>query len=166
MTLKNIIFAWDSAGALIIFVTSSVLLPNHIINELAKDLYLIGITVLSIVFALYFAALAIIVSSGDNLFIKFLEMDDHLYTEIINHFKFSLVWIFIALIYSIISYIVTSILLGKGCDSQSKWFMVIFNSLFAYGLLVSFFSIWDSMRYAKYRAKFLLIEKEDKESKS
>jgi len=159
MKIKAIFISWDLILSVMIAVLFYLLLPNLIDIAFAKDLYGIGISVLSIVFSVYFAALAIIISSGDNEFVKFLEEDENLYSELIFTFKFSLIILFIALIYSILLYIQCSFKISQNIKLQSSVFLVIFTFLFFYGLFASLNATFDSIKYAKYRTKFLLLTK-------
>lgn len=159
MKIKSIFLSWDIILSIVISVLFYFNVPCLIDIVFAKDLYSIGISVLSIVFSVYFAALAIIISAGDNEFVKFLEEDENLYSELIFTFKFSLIILFIALIYSIILYIQTPFKISQDIKFQNRIFVVIFSFLFFYGLFASLNATLDSIKFAKYRTKFLLITK-------
>jgi hypothetical protein len=154
MRAKDIIRSWDFLLAFIICIIAIVTLASFVGNELSKDLYGVGISVLSIVFSVYFAALAIIISSGDDDFIYFLEEVGD-YSRIIKTFRFSLIALFIALLYSIVMYTVTSVWINDKILTQPKWFLVGFSFLFLYSLFVAFGTVVDAINYAKARADFL-----------
>jgi glucan phosphoethanolaminetransferase (alkaline phosphatase superfamily) len=134
--------------------------PYRVNNAFAKDIYGVGISVLSIVFSVYFAALAIIISSSDDSFIMFLEEEGD-YTALISSFKFSLSILFFALLYSLIIFSVTSAWIVQECKMQSFWYLVGFSLLFLWGLFAAFNATRDSIMYAQYRARFLKIKKQN-----
>lgn len=155
MTLERIFFSIDFILALIVSCIIFIVLPYQVPNTIAQDIYFVGISVLSIVFSLYFAALAVIVSSGDNRFITFLELEGRYYTRLLATFKYSLIVILVSLIFSILMYCLTSFILSQEELSQSIWYLTFFSFLFSYSLLVALMSILDSINYAKYRAIYL-----------
>jgi len=157
--LKQIVISWDFGISLLLTIISSQILASSVSSEFAKDIYGVGISVLSILFSVYFAALALIITSGDDDFVHFLEEEGD-YTGIIDTFKFSLLSLFSALVYSILVYTFTSAQiyqqhLGKPYTSQSEVFLWIFIFLFSYGLFAALNSTLDSITYAVFRTKFL-----------
>lgn len=158
MKIKDILFSWDFITSVIIAVVFYFILPYWIKNDFAKNLYDIGISVLSIVFSVFFAALAIIISSSDDDFVRFLEQQGD-YTAIIDTFKFSLFLLFVALVYSIILSIITSFWTNEKNINQQFHFVVVFIFLFFYGLFATFNSTFDAIKYSKYRTDYLGIKK-------
>jgi hypothetical protein len=128
--------------------------PNEISNNTATDVYNMGIAVLSIVFSVFFASLALISSSGDDDFVLYLD-SKKVYKELISLMKFSMTSIFVALLIAIFSYINTYLLIEMELKSQSKVLMVIFIFFFMYGLLASLTVALDSMKYTNLRVSFL-----------
>ena len=154
MRISNILMSWDIIVAAIVAVILYFVLPTQIDNDFASTVYGIGITVLSIVFSVYFAALAIIISSGDNDFIHFLE-DGGNYTTIISSFRFSLILLFVSLVSSIIMSVITAILGINNIDAQHKFVLSIFSFLFSYSLFATAISSLDAIRYAERRVVFI-----------
>jgi hypothetical protein len=154
MKIKNIIISWDFITALIMTVIIAFVLPSRIKTEFASSLYETGISVLSIVFSVYFAALAIIISSSDDDFVKFLEKDGD-YSAIVDSFKFSLALLFIALIYSILLFSISSFWISETCLIQSSLWLIVFIFLFLYSMFAALNSTLDSLKYAKFRTRFL-----------
>lgn len=150
--------SWDFGIAVITAILAFILLPTPINNNFAKDVYGVGISVLSIVFSVYFAALAIIISSSDDDFVRFLERSGH-YSRIVATFEWTLLSLFIALIYSIALYVFTASWIDATQTGQSKLMFVIFGLLFVYSLFAAFFATGDALKYARYRAKFVNQEK-------
>lgn len=126
---------------------------------LARDFYSVGISVLAIVFAVFFAALATIVSASDNEFVSFMEVDGS-YTAIIAAFNVSLGLTLVALMFSLFAYAITSLVGVAATDYQPKWFFVIFTLQFFWGLFATYNSAWDAIRYAEFRARFLKKKRE------
>lgn len=158
--LKKIIWSWDIGLAFIIALLIYYVAPENVSVQFAQDAYSIGVSVLSIIFSVFFAALAIIMSATDNEFIRFLEKDNS-FTRIINTFRVSLLILFLALLYSLLLYCWTSYSIVNCNKLQSKWFIVIFAFLFSYGLFASVQSISDAITYSKYRTRFLMSKKKD-----
>lgn len=157
MKLRNIIWSWDFIFSLVAAGLTYLLLPHWVSNEFAKDLYSIGISVLSIVFSVYFAALAIIMSSSDDAFIRFLE-EKKQYTTIIQSFELSLAVLFVALIFSIGIYASTSFWISTQCAGQRVWWLIAFAFLFFYGMLTAASSTLNAITYSKFRSRFLSTE--------
>jgi len=162
--LKSVLIAPDFIVSLLVFVLTINLSPDKLSNEFAKDVYSIGITVLSIVFSVYFAALAIIISSSDNDFIDFLDQEGG-YVSLIQNFRFSLGILFIALLYSIVIYVFTVIWFYNKHPDQSKWLFSLFSFVATYGLLSTVAATNDAINFALYRAKFLRKIREIKSKK-
>ena len=156
MKLKDILLSWDLLCALIIAGFIGIISPFWLPNEFVKDLYSIGISVLSIIFSVFFAALAIIMSSSDDEFVVFLEEEGD-YTKIITSFEVSLGIIFVALIYSIIIYGISSYWFVNKHINQQYYWLSIFCFLFLYGLFAVANSAIDAMLFSKYRTNYLKI---------
>lgn len=98
--LKSLLISSDFIIALVLSIVVLILNPEKIKLGIAKEIFEVAIAVLSIVFSVYFAALAVVITSGDNEFIKFLEKDGS-YSHIIWTLKITLLLLFFALIVSI-----------------------------------------------------------------
>lgn len=154
MKLKDVFWAWDFLSAFVLSLMVNYILPYWVSNEFAHDLYGIGISVLSIVFSVYFAALAVIISSSDDDFVRFLEEEGD-YTAIISTFQFSLAALFVALLYSLVMYAFAASWISSKFESQPHWWLGIFCFLFLYGLFAALNSTLDSIKYAKFRTRYL-----------
>ena len=84
MKVKEIIVSMDFGAALAVGILLRLSVGPEISSEAAADTFNLAITVLSVVFAMFFAALAIIISASDNDFVAFLG--DH-YISIIDSFR-------------------------------------------------------------------------------
>ncbi|MBW4694279.1 MAG: DUF4747 family protein [Lyngbya sp. HA4199-MV5] len=163
--IKYILLSWDfplsiAIGALLYF-----LLPETVPNAFAKDVYGVAISILSIIFPLHFAALTIIMSSSDDSFVLFLE-EKNRYTAIIFIFRFSLLSLFAALVFSIFAYVNTLVLTVEGFSDQRKYLFSIFASIFSYGLCATLTTTLDAITYGLMRSKFLRAKKATTEAKS
>ncbi len=154
MKIKNVIISWDFIFSILLAIAAWLFLPYWVANQFTITLYEIGISVLSIIFSVFFAALAIIISSSDDDFVRFLEEKGD-YTAIIETFKFSLTVLFIALVYSIILTVITSHWITQNHLNQQFYFITIFCFLFFYGLFATFNSTYDAIKYSKYRTIYL-----------
>lgn len=158
MKIKDIIISWDFILAVIIAVGLTFVSSFWVSNTFVLTAYEIGISVLSIVFSVFFAALAIIISSSDDDFVNFLEEEGD-YTAIIQTFKFSLLLLFIALVYSIILTLITSYWLNNEHKNQQYYFIVIFTFLFSWSLFATLNSALDAIKYSTYRTQYLNTKK-------
>lgn len=156
MTPKDVFWSWDFLAALGSSLLLAFLVPAGISVSFAKDLFGVGISVLSIVFSVFFAALAIIISASDNDFVVFLEEEGH-YTAIIQTFKVSLLALFVALIYSLVLYAFTAAAASAFVQGQHWLWFCVFVFLFLYGLFSAFNSALDAIRYAQTRASYLSV---------
>jgi hypothetical protein len=156
MKLREILTSWDVLAAAAISLATALRVPQWAPNVLVKDFYGTGIAVLSIVFSVFFAALAIIMSSSDDDFVAFLE-EEKGYTRIVNTFRFTLILLFVALLSGLFLYVYSSIRLQVKVECQSKWWSVVFEFLFLYSLLAALSGALDSVSYSKYRSRFISI---------
>jgi len=160
--VRSILLAPDILLSFLIALLVWYLSPDKISNEFSRDIYSVGITVLSIVFSAYFAALAIMISSSDNEFVEFLEQEGG-YTTLIGNFRFSLAVLLSALIYSIVLYTLSTVwFYGKRVE-QPEYLFIFFVFISTYGLLATFAASNDAINYALYRAKFLRLRKEQED---
>lgn len=161
MKLKDIILSWDLCISLIITLISCYLMPQMLEIKFCISFYNVGITVLAIVFSLFFAALAIIMTSSDNDFIEFLEENND-FTALLKMFKFTLIILFISLFYSIILYVASDYFatLYKDNFLQNKILFLSFEFLFSYGLLSTALCINDTIKFSQYRALFMKKKKQ------
>lgn len=154
--VKMVLWSPDTGIATLVTVIVGICLPQILRADFAVSFYGVGISVLSIVFSLFFAALAIIMASPDNEFIDYLEEGGH-YTDLMFTFKFTLIILFVSLGYSIILNVYTDFFAKtKGGDFHtSKIPFVIFVFLFTYSLVSTGLSVKDTLMFSKYRITFL-----------
>lgn len=153
---KAVLVSWDIFASIALGLLTFFVLPEYLNIVFTKSFYSIGISVLSIIFSLFFAALAIIMSSSDNDFIQFLEEKNN-FTGLLWTFKYTLALLFISLIYSIVFYTISEYLIE---NSKANWEMhklifVIFEFLFCYSMLATFLAVLDTIQFSKFRAVFL-----------
>ncbi len=150
MRLRSIVLSWDLLLAVILGLVFLVSLPESVPVTAAKDIYGVSISVLAIVFSVFFAALAIIITASDDDFVRFLEEEGH-YSTLIWSFRYSLLLLFIALIWSIMLYARSAISSG----TESKWLLVVFSAFALYSLFAAAASSFDAITYADFRRRFL-----------
>src|ERR1039458_778761 len=102
--IRRVIYSYDLILATLAALATAILCPSVISISMAKDFYGVGISVLSIVFSIFFAALAIVMSAGDNEFVAFLH-ENGAYSEIIWNFRFTVMILFGSLMLSIADYV-------------------------------------------------------------
>jgi|GEM_PF-524837 len=155
MRVRRIILSMDFVVGAVTGLTVYFFSGHWIGNGFAKDLYGVGISVLAIVFSVYFAGLAIIMASSDDEFVQFLEQEGD-FTAIVTAFQDALHILFSALIYSIVLYGYTAYRIERHIEHQGKYFLALFAFLFAWGLLGALMATRDSIRYSVLRSRFVL----------
>jgi len=165
MKLRRILLSWD----LLLPLSSSLVLgwwlPEWVPSELAKDYYGIGITVLSILFAVFLAALVVIITASDDDFITFLE-ETGAYSAIVANFRFSLRLLFVAMMYSLVFYAYTAARISNTVHHQAKYFLTVFCFLFLWSLFATFSSTEDAIMYRNYRQKFTEAKQRSRNSRA
>lgn len=154
MNWRSLFFALDFWAACAASVLVRVTLPALIKNELAKDFYGVGLSILAILFSVFFAALAIIMASTDDEFVKFMEAAGD-YSRLISTMRFTLYSLFIALIVSILLYVYSAYRISSGVGCQHWWLLDSFSFLFIYALFASLSTTHDAIRYSQNRVRFL-----------
>jgi hypothetical protein len=167
---KSVFLSWDFCVATILSLGVLFFAPASISNEVSRDIYNIGVTSLSIIFSVYFAALAMIITSSDNDFIDFFDQEND-YSKLIKSFRFVLAILLISLLVSIGLYTISTVLFYEKKPTQVKSFMVLFSFLGPYSLIATFLASNDAIQYALLRAKYLKVmrnikaaKKQDRES--
>jgi hypothetical protein len=156
MKLRSILISLDIWAAFAAAIAAYSLFPKWVPNEVAKDLFGVGIGVLSIIFSVFFAALAIIMAATDDEFLRFLNSEGD-YDAIIATFKYTLILLFSALITSLVLYARSAVLLSSSVKHQSRWFMEVFSFLFLYSLFASLSATRDAIRYSEFRSQFVML---------
>lgn len=153
--IKRIFVSYDFFLAIGGGVVIDLAFPKLLPASFAKDVYGSGMSVLAILFSVYFAALAIIMASSDDAFVAFLEEVGD-YSRLIRTFRFSLTILFIALICSLVLYTRTAFLYAGHVMYQNKWWLVGFGFIFLWGLFAAATSTWDAIEYSKCRSRYVL----------
>jgi len=156
---RTYILSYDTLIALLLTIGCLIFLPDWIKGDLIKDLLSMGIGVLSIIFSIFFAALAFIIGASDDEFVAFLE-EDGLFSTLINTFKWTVISLFVALLYSIFIYIIIAFKISQD-DTYvfSEILMAIFCFLFFYSLIATMTSTNDAIKYSKRRITFVSLKK-------
>jgi len=157
---KSVLFSWDLWCALGLIVIMAFVVRHDVTAQTAKGVFEISVTVLSIVFSVFFAGLAVLITAGDNEFVKFLE-EDGAYREIIWTFKFTLFLLFFALISAIVLFVSVLPLDDLQLYTFPKWLLLLFGFITTYSLFAAFNSSLDTIKYAEYRARFIEIMREE-----
>ena len=111
--------------------------------------------------------MAIIMSSSDNDFIEFLE-EKNTFTELLWSFKFTLFVLFLSLILSILLYSGTSYWIETNHNEtwlQDYRLLLLLQFCFLYGMIATWFSIIDTVKFSQFRSEFLKEQKIKKQKK-
>lgn len=158
--LGKIILSYDFIISLTLAIGIRIALCNDISLIFARDLYSTAISIFSIMFSVYFAAIAIMSSSNDNEFAKYL-IKEGLYTEIVWTQRYTLYTILVSLLTAFIFYGICAYKLGDVPESNKHLYtfsrdqLVVSIAILTYGLLAAFSVASDAIRYAHYRSAFL-----------
>jgi|SRR5579883_308306 len=151
---KSVLTGWDAFASLVPVLFGAWLLPDVIKNSVAAGFYSSGMAILAIMFSVYFAALAIILSASGDDFVRWMERNRS-YSELIWSFKFTLVVLFISLIAAVTGYSCTAFSPASG--EQSRWCLIAFGWIATYALFATFYATMDAAKYCQNRAEYLRI---------
>jgi hypothetical protein len=159
------LLSYDTLVAVLLTLGCLYFLPQWISGDLIKDLLSMGIGVLSIIFSIFFAALAFIIGASDDEFVGFLE-EYGLFTKLINTFKWTVGSLFVSLFYSIIVYIIASFKLSESKDYVfSEILLAVFCFLFFYSLIATMISTNDAIKYSNRRIKYVNLKRNEDDKK-
>jgi len=154
LKLTDFIISPDLIISCVVCVICYLILPECLNNTMLLNTYGTAISALSIIFSVFFAALSFLISNSSDNFVKYLK-EKGFYKQLISLYKFTLISSFIALVYTIVLYLITNWWISVKCDSQTKWLFIIFIFLFCYSLIATFMSALDSIKYENKRIEFL-----------
>jgi len=158
MKLKYIFVSWDFITALFVFLFSFIVLPKEIFAEDAINIYQVGVTILSLIFSIYFASMAFILSSSDDEFVLFLEEKGH-FTYLIESFSYTLKVVFIALMFSLSFLIMNFFVMEKiVAPINSRFIVSLFLLIGSYSLFCVIGTTMDSIKFVKYRIEYLKVK--------
>lgn len=155
--LKTYLRSWDTVAGLVGFVLAVALLPEELDVGFLKALFSVSVGALSIIFAVYFAALTTVTSSGNDDFITFLDFHGHL-LPILRAFRVTLLALFIALIYAFGMFAAIAFAASLGVDAMHRWTVIVFSPLAAYSLVAALMMALDAIQYAQKRAMFFRLD--------
>lgn len=160
--IESLFISLDFISAFCISIVLLIICPKKIEISLIIEILRIAISVLSIIFSVYFAALAIIITSGDDDFIDFLE-ENGSYSHIIWTFKVTLLLLFFSLVISILIFvwIIPYDEVAIVIRWFPKWGLILYSTFSSWSLFAAANATLDAIRYAEYRAKFIAINKKD-----
>ena len=158
MRLKHIFFSWDFVAALSIFIFGLFVLPHQIYAQEAINIYQVGVTTLSLIFSIYFASMAFILSSSDDDFVLFLEEKEH-FTYLIESFSYTLKGVFISLMYSLFFLIMNFFVEENVAVAiNNKLIISLFLLIGSYSLFCVIGTTMDSIKFVKFRIDYLKIK--------
>lgn len=160
---KSFFWSYDFGISLAIGIILYVVLPEFLSMKFMLTYYEIIITTISIVFSLMFASCSILMSSSDNDFINFLnEKND--FDNLLWTFRITLIALFLSLIYALVIFVATNYIVEMAKEDevwvQHKIFFTTLSSITIYGLVATFLSVEDTLKFSKFRSRFLKDRKE------
>lgn len=160
---KSFFWSYDFSISLAIGIILYIVLPEFLSMKFMLTYYEIIITTISIIFSLMFASCSILMSSSDNDFINFLnEKND--FDNLLWTFRITLFALFISLIYALVIFVATNYIVEMAKEGevwvQHKIFFTTLSSITIYGLIATFLSVEDTLKFSKFRSRFLKDKKE------
>ncbi len=156
MKINTYILSWDFILSIIITLVTAIFLQFEVKASFTLGIYNIGISVISIIFSLFFASMAILITNQDDDFLLFLEENND-FSEIISGFKFTLVALFTCLMISIIFFFYTSYLISEYTDKLivSTVFLYFFEFFFFYSLFSTLLCVFDTIKFSLVHLEFI-----------
>lgn len=152
--IEKILISWDTFFSLLAMLIACLVTPNCLDNKFCYSIYEMAITILAIIFSIFFASLTVIMAFPDNEFISVIENDEKkLFTQLIGFFKDTLFALFISLLYTIILY-VFSLYYGDTA-SGNRILFISFIGIFIYSLVATIIAVNVTLSITTSRAKFL-----------
>jgi hypothetical protein len=122
----------------------------------ASAVYSTSISVLAIIFAVFFAALAVIITAPVDDFIRFMEQGDQFYTELVRSYRWCLYWLFGALASGMVLFTRCAFVQHPESYHEPRWVIVSFVSIVAYALAATLSAVGDCITFAQTRAEFAM----------
>ncbi|MFN2303448.1 MAG: hypothetical protein ACK2TV_06920 [Anaerolineales bacterium] len=159
--IKSVVLSWDFLTALLIIVVFALIVPVTLPVGIAREIFSVSVSVLSIVFSIFFAALAVVMTAGDNQFVGFLKRYE-LYEPILWSYRLTLLLLFFSLLLSLILYIAilpmsANVMLQEPDPAYPSWILLIFGFFAFWSLFATANAALDAIRYAQYRASYMDI---------
>lgn len=158
--VETYILSYDTILGLIALILGILFVPEKIENSVCIAVYGTAIAVLSIIFSIFFASLAVILAFPDNEFIIFIERGNRLFSRMLAYFKATLFILFASLIFNIVIYIHAS-LNGYNTEYNRPIFLV-FLFIFTYSLIATITAVIVTLKLTQSRSDYLArrIERE------
>ena len=118
---------------------------------------------MAIVFAIVFAAIAVIAAGGESSFIAFLQRENSGFSRLLNSFGRTLDVLFVALVLSLAEFGYAVFKISTGAKDQPKIFLTVFIFMLSYALLAARLMGADAIDFAKTRASFA-VDEEDRQA--
>jgi len=149
--LWGLVASWDFLVAVIVVLLCAWVLPSRLPSCTAEAIALASVSMLSIIFSVFFAGLAVLLSSSDS-FVLFLEEEGD-YSHLLTIYQLTLASLFLALVVSLALFVLCQF---SSQYIRSVWFSLYLGIVF-YSLFATMGSVQDSIRFARSRAEYLLV---------
>lgn len=147
-------YAAAMAGLLVLLFA-----PDWVSLTLAKEVLSITVSVLAIIFSVFFAGVAVIITAGDNDFIAFLQLDGT-FTRILWSYKATLMILFGALVFSL-GFLLTVLVYSEmspilpSSAYVPKWALVALAVASVWALFAALGAAADAILYANLRVRYI-----------
>jgi len=165
MKIRQVILSPDLLGSIVVAAGTNIVLPPLVKIGFFINAYMVGITVLAIIFSLFIAAIAFVMTSSDDEYILILA-DLGIYAELRSIFEYTLCVFFVSLLYSITAYIVSDYFRNLYDEPYlgHKFFFSLFVFFFLYSLLATIPALRHTIQFAQRRSDFLQARRDKKKT--
>ncbi len=162
---RHLVRSWDLWTAALAAALSSRSLPWTCSIAAAKDIYQTAISVLSIVFAVFFAALAVVITAPSDDFIEFMQQDDG-FGRLTWNFRWTLFCLCFALGFAMVLASRAAIRVASREEHELSAFLVTLCFAGVYALCAAAQAAGDCISFAHYRVKYLAMRERDNTAQS
>lgn len=143
----------DFWAALVLAIVIHWVSSEQISIRLAKDLFAVGTSVLAVIFSVYFASIAIIMSSGDQEFVGYL-VHRGTFQKVLFGFKVTLWLLFGGLVASLGLYSMVSVQIESGSRSIGELWLASYCFVVAWGIFATLEASLTAIRHSRVRVLF------------
>ena len=154
--LKNKFISWDFFLTVGVTLILYLVLPRMVPFGFALDLYLVGVSVLSMCIFYFIAFIAVISASSDEEFIHYLRTHQG-FVSVFRTYQYTIVVLFVALIFTLVMYGLANFqkYLMPDVATHNRSYFLSFMFFFCYGILTVFEATLDSVSFLKLRVNFI-----------
>ena len=149
---------WDLVAALVVTGGLGFIFDARVDLSFATDIYALGTSVLAIVFSVFIAAFAIIMSSGSDDFVRFLH-EEGVFSSLLAGFKVALGVLFSALVLFVFLFGFSSWMTMVGETHQHSAWLLLGIFVLCWALFSTASAARAAVAYSEFRARFVKVSR-------